>query len=394
VTGLALRSITKSFGATRVLEDVSLEIEEGEFLAILGPSGCGKSTLLRVIAGLEPQDSGEVRLGGHSIDALAPKARDVAMVFQSYALYPHMTVRENLALPLVMRRLSRLERLPLAGRVSRRVAEKRRRIGADVAHAAAIVALGDLLDRKPGQLSGGQRQRVALARALVRRPKLFLLDEPLSNLDAALRVETRAELVDLQRRLGVTTVYVTHDQGEAMTMASRIAVMMDGAIVQCGAAHEVYDRPADVRVARFIGTPPIALLPGRIERGALFVNGLPAPLAAVPEAPSIAVQVGVRAEHVRIVPDGVSGLRLRVRRREFLGAEVLCTFALPDAAGAATLTARLTPPESAKLGPDAVAGVWLDAEALHLFDAAGRRLELAASPFDVAPARRHRPVAS
>src|SRR5262245_9340481 len=298
--GLELSGLTKTFATTPVLRGVDLAVKPGEFVAVVGPSGCGKSTLLRVIAGLEEQDAGHVAIGGVSVDALAPKSRDVAMVFQSYALYPHMTVAQNIALPLVMRDLTRVERLPFVRRLSRAVATKRARIAAAVARAAAQVDLTGLLDRKPGQLSGGQRQRVALARALVRQPRLFLLDEPLSNLDAALRASTRTEIVELQRRLGVTTVYVTHDQAEAMTMADRIAVMIAGEIVQFATAGEIYDRPVDVRVAEFIGTPRMNLLAGEIAGGELRIAGRPTGLCA--EVPDGAVRVGVRPEHVKLCP--------------------------------------------------------------------------------------------
>jgi len=215
---LAIDRISKSFGRTRILHDVSLAVQDGEFLSLLGPSGCGKSTLLRIIAGLETRDTGSIAIGGRAVDALRPKARDVAMVFQSYALYPHYTVERNIALPLQMRRLSRWQRLPLVGRLLPGSRSARAEIATEVRGVAKALEIEPMLGRKPGQLSGGQRQRVALGRAMVRRPAVFLMDEPLSNLDAKLRVQMRVEIKELQQRLGATIVYVTHDQSEAMTM--------------------------------------------------------------------------------------------------------------------------------------------------------------------------------
>ncbi|MEL6338103.1 MAG: ABC transporter ATP-binding protein, partial [Pseudomonadota bacterium] len=297
---LQLAGLTKTFDATTVLRGVDLSLDEGGFLAVLGPSGCGKSTLLRILAGLEAQDTGTVRIGGEAVDGLPPMARDIAMVFQSYALYPHMTVAENLALPLVMRRLTRRERLPLMRRLDRRVAEKRSEIRGEIERMAEVVALDGLLERKPKALSGGQRQRVALARALVRRPRLFLLDEPLSNLDASLRAATRTEIVELQRRVGVTTVYVTHDQTEAMTMADRIAVMLEGRLEQIGSARDIYRRPATLAVARFIGSPMISVLPGQVRSGRLeLTNGTAIGQLAIADQK---VEIGLRAEDIAVGP--------------------------------------------------------------------------------------------
>src|ERR671917_683263 len=234
--------VTKRFGDVVAVDSLSLEVADREFLVLLGPSGCGKSTALRMIAGLDEPTAGIVRIGDRVVNGVEPKARDVAMVFQSYALYPHKTVRQNIEFPL------RSRRVPVA---------ERDRLVADV---VAQLGLTGLLDRKPRQLSGGQRQRVALARAIVRRPAVFLMDEPLSNLDAKMRTSTRAELVELHSRLGTTFVYVTHDQVEAMTMAHRVAVMSDGALQQVGPPQEVYDRPESVFVAQFIGSPPMNVL--------------------------------------------------------------------------------------------------------------------------------------
>src|SRR5574338_1525548 len=247
---LQLRSISKSFRDQTVLREISLQVQDGSFTILLGPSGCGKSTLLRIIAGLEAQTSGQVLIDGAAVDHLAPAERDIAMVFQQYALYPHLSVRENLAFALTIRR------------TPRHVIDDR------IAEVAQLLEIHQLLGRKPKDLSGGQRQRVAMGRAMVRRPKLFLFDEPLSNLDAQLRTNTRIELKKLQQRLGVTMIYVTHDQVEAMTLGDVIVVMERGRIRQADPPHETYLRPADPFVAGFIGTPPMNVWSGRLDRRA------------------------------------------------------------------------------------------------------------------------------
>jgi multiple sugar transport system ATP-binding protein len=246
--GVVLEHVTKVFGDVTAVDDLSLDVHDREFLVLLGPSGCGKSTVLRMIAGLERPTSGTVSISGRVVNNVVPKERDVAMVFQNYALYPHKTAFENIEFPLKTRGTPKHERTVA------------------VRDAAAMLDLSDLLSRKPGQLSGGQRQRVALARAIVRQPEVFLMDEPLSNLDAKLRTETRAQLIELHQRLAATFVYVTHDQVEAMTMGTRVAVMDHGVIQQVGAPQDVYDRPENTFVARFIGTPPMNLFPpGTLE---------------------------------------------------------------------------------------------------------------------------------
>src|SRR5262249_32602720 len=240
----------------------------------LGPSGCGKSTLLRILAGLELQDAGSVSIGERVVDGLRPKRRDVAMVFQSYALYPHMTVASNMALPLRMRRLSGLRRLPLLGHLLPGTARVVSDIDMEVTRTAKSLGIGHLLARKPGQLSGGQRQRVAVGRAMVRHPAVFLMDEPLSNLDAKLRVQMRAEIKELHQRLGITFIYVTHDQAEAMTLSDRVAVMLDGELLQVAPPQDIYADPDDRRVAEFIGSPKINMLEGIVrERGSISVAG-------------------------------------------------------------------------------------------------------------------------
>jgi multiple sugar transport system ATP-binding protein len=335
--GVSLRGIEKSFGATAVLRGVTLEVADGEFLAILGASGCGKSTLLRILAGLESADKGEVLLGPRRVDALPPRSRDLAMVFQSYALYPYMTVGENISLPLEMRRLSAWQRAPLVGRLLGAAA--RRSIARDVAAVAAPLGLTPLLGRKPAQLSGGQRQRVALARAMVRNPAAFLMDEPLSNLDARLRVEARAEIVALTKRLGVTTLYVTHDQGEAMAMADRVAVMQAGRVLQVAPPQELYDEPASLEVARFIGSPPMNALPAQIaEDGAVILGETRLPWHSPARGP---VTLGVRPEGW--MPSG-HGVPVVITIIEHLGAETLCHLQ-----GGAVM--RLTPEAARNLTP-------------------------------------------
>jgi len=287
MASVILRNLTKSFdGAARpALRELSLEVRDGEFLVLLGPSGCGKTTALRCIAGLDEATEGEIHIGERDVTRLPPAARDVAMVFQNYALYPHLTVRENIAFALEVRRVPRKE-------ILRRVSEAAQRLG-----------LAELLERRPAQLSGGQRQRVALGRAIVRAPQAFLFDEPLSNLEAPLRSELRSEILKLHRALGATMIYVTHDQVEAMTMGQRIALLYEGRLRQLGTPAEVYARPADVFVARFVGSPGMNVLHGRgraVEEGGSVVEGgsltVPVPL----EHYEGEIELGVRPEHVTL----------------------------------------------------------------------------------------------
>ena len=335
---LSIERLCKSFGTTAVLEDIDLEIADREFVCFLGPSGCGKSTLLRCIAGLESVQGGELRIDGRRINELPPAERDLAMVFQSYALYPHMTVRKNLGFGLSLRHIGRTE------------AEAR------IAEAARMLQLEALLERKPRQLSGGQRQRVAIGRAIVRRPRIFLFDEPLSNLDAALRENTRMELARLHERLQATMVYVTHDQVEAMTLASKVVVLNQGRIAQVGRPLELYHAPADLFVAGFIGSPRMNLLP----------------VAALPgvAAPAGAVTLGLRPEHLRLVGAEEPGtLRARVQAVERLGAQTLAHL---QTEGGAALVAALEGGHAVERGD--VAGLALPARCLHAFGADGKSL--------------------
>jgi multiple sugar transport system ATP-binding protein len=314
--------IWKRFGDVTVLKGVSLFVPDGDFVTLVGPSGCGKTTTLRIIAGLEVQDSGSVAIGDRVVDHVRPKNRDVALVFQSYALYPHMTVFDNMASPLVMRRLSAAQRIPLIGRLLPGSTDFLREIEEEVRKTAKSLQIESLLDRKPGQLSGGQRQRVALGRAIVRNPLAYLMDEPLSNLDAKLRVHMRAELAALHQRLGITFIYVTHDQAEALTMSSRVVVMMDGEIQQNATPKDIYTDPSNLKVAEFIGSPGINVLPGRV-RGDGSVDMLGEVLRVdTGLADDKLVWVGLRPEDLAIEEASDDALAFRVGHIEYLGAEM------------------------------------------------------------------------
>jgi multiple sugar transport system ATP-binding protein len=337
---IALDAVRKVYPNGHIaVRDLGLTIDDGELMVLVGPSGCGKSTVLRMIAGLESPTEGRILIGGRDVTGLEPQDRDVAMVFQSYALYPHMTVRDNLAFGIRMR-----------GASSALVAER-------VASVSAMLGLEQVLDRKPGQLSGGQRQRVALGRAIAREPQAFLFDEPLSNLDARLRVETRAELVRLHRRLGTTSVYVTHDQEEAMTLGQRLAVMREGRIDQVDTPMAVYRRPATMFVAAFVGSPEINLLPGQ------SIPGL--------RPPSPDAILGVRPHDVAIVGAEAADLPARVDIVEHRGSELLILLRLESGT-----ELRVVAPPDALLPADAAVGIRLDREQLHWFEReSGRRME-------------------
>ena len=343
---LTLSNVGKSYdGAAKAVSNVDLDIADGEFIVLVGPSGCGKSTLLRMVAGLESITEGEVRIGDQVVNDLDPAERDIAMVFQNYALYPHMSVQQNLEYGLKNRGTPKPE------------------IAARVAEAARILELTPYLDRRPRQLSGGQRQRVAMGRAIVRQPKAFLFDEPLSNLDAKLRVQMRAEIKQLQRRLGTTSLYVTHDQLEAMTLADRLVVLNGGKIEQLGTPLEVYRRPASTFVAAFIGSPAMNLVPAVVDGGKMRVGEGSLPLAAAVDASEITI--GLRAEDLRMTQD--EGLRFDVRYVEELGAQRLVHGAVGEGMVALSLPAEMPFAEHFNLT--------VDPAAVHLFSRAdGRRL--------------------
>lgn len=375
---ISLEGITKSFGATRVLKGIDLDIADGEFLTLVGPSGCGKSTLLRIIAGLESQSAGDVKIDDKTVNKIRPSRRDLAMVFQSYALYPHLTVRQNLATPLQLRDMSFAERLPLVGWMMPGHSAKQTAIAAAVQEVSETLKIEPLLDRKPGQLSGGQRQRVAVGRAMVRDPAAFLMDEPLSNLDAALRVHMRAELSELHRNLGTTFVYVTHDQAEALTMSDRMAVMMDGDILQVGEPDDVYKDPRDLRVAEFVGSPKINTVPGGIdEAGRLSFLGVE--LARRLEIPATkGITIGLRPEHLHLSPrkEGKT-FTGKLTYKENLGSEAYLYVSVNY--GENSVIVRVDPLEAHDIAiGDEISIAHVSGKAL-VFDQNGHRLELTAS---------------
>jgi multiple sugar transport system ATP-binding protein len=355
LVSLELSDIRKAFGATPVLDGVSLTMEPREFIAFLGPSGSGKSTLLRIIAGLETLDQGEVKLEGRRIDTLPPGDRGVAMVFQHYALYPHMSVRENMAFGL------KNAKVP-AEEIEQRVAE-----------AARVLEIEDHLDKKPGQMSGGQRQRVAIGRAIVKHPRLFLLDEPLSNLDAALRMRTRVELAQLRQRVDAAVIMVTHDQAEAMTLADRIVVMNDRVIQQVGPPMEIYSRPANTFVARFVGSPPMTLAPAilvegsgdhavvRLSDGSVVETRVSR--AGLPTGATL--ELGLRPESVKVAADG--GTEAKVELVERLGDRTLVYARLAEGQA---ITAEDTGTSAIRMG-DTVR-LRIDGASAHLFGPDGR----------------------
>ena len=355
MSGLVLTEITKAYGSVRVIDNLSLAIEPGELVVFLGPSGCGKSTLLRMIAGLETVDGGAIHMGGRRLDTLPPAERRLAMVFQHYALYPHMTVRENMAFGLRNAGIG-------ADEIERRIAV-----------AVQSLEMEALLERKPGQLSGGQRQRVAIGRAIVKEPDLFLLDEPLSNLDAALRLRTRLELAQLHRRLGAMMIFVTHDQVEAMTLADRIVVLNGGAIEQVGAPMEIYQRPRTRFVAEFVGSPRINMLPAIIRPGeagmarAEVIGGQTVE-TRVPFAEALGegVMLGIRPEHVRVADPETASLVGQAEVVERLGERTLVHVALGEGV---QVVAEDLGTSQVRMG-DRV-GLRLQSEAAHLFDADG-----------------------
>src|SRR5581483_1629233 len=369
MAGIEFRGVTKQFpDGTGAVDDLHLEVADGEFMILVGPSGCGKTTALRMVAGLERPTAGDILVGGRVVTHLDPVERDIAMVFQNYALYPHMSVRDNIGFPLETQRVPKDER-------ARRIAE-----------AASLLGIGELLDRKPRALSGGQRQRVAMGRAIVRHPQCFLMDEPLSNLDAKLRVQMRAELVKLHQRLGVTTLYVTHDQVEAMTLGQRVAVLDRGVVQQVDTPDALYNRPANTFVATFIGSPQMNFMRGTVAGGELAVGPyrLPLPGRAAAGGASGEVLVGLRPEHFAIADDrAAAALPAVVDITEQLGPETLVYFRIDgleaepipgaeEQLGGA-LVARLDP--RAQASPGQRVAMAIDLGRAHFFDpASGRAL--------------------
>ncbi len=334
MSSIQLKGVEKWFGAAQVIKGVDLEIEEGEFVIFVGPSGCGKSTLLRMIAGLEETSRGQIMIGDRDATAEPPSKRGLAMVFQSYALYPHMSVRDNVGFPLKSAGLPKAE------------------VDAKVEEAARVLKLDDYMGRRPKDLSGGQRQRVAIGRSIVRDPTAFLFDEPLSNLDAALRVEMRYEIAKLHQTLKSTMIYVTHDQVEAMTLADRIVVLEFGKIAQVGSPRELYEKPANLFVAQFIGSPRMNVMPA----------------AAVPSVglPDQAVSVGIRPEHIELVEEGGGHIQGTVDVLEYLGADTFVIIACGDAG---QITVRIT--GDTDLEPGTAVGLLFPLENLHFFGADG-----------------------
>jgi sn-glycerol 3-phosphate transport system ATP-binding protein len=346
---VSIRNVTKSFGKSEVIHGISCDIRDGEFIVILGPSGCGKSTLLRLVAGLEEITTGEISIAGRVVNRLEPADRDIAMVFQNYALYPHMTVYKNMAYGLKMRRMPKDE------------------IDQRVRNAAKILELSALLDRKPRQLSGGQRQRVAMGRCIVREPKVFLFDEPLSNLDAKLRVQMRLEIRKLHEDLKITSIYVTHDQVEAMTLGDRLVVMDNGYAAQVGSPLEIYERPATMFVAGFIGSPAMNFIEAEMsENGkAVVLPGavrIPLEGAGIPAWAGKKAVLGVRPEHLELNGNLQGGIHLTVDHVELLGADTL----VHGRSGSIALTVRL--PDVHRIDKQATIALAAAPAKLHLFD--------------------------
>jgi len=346
---ISVREFNKFYGSFHALKDMSLDITPGEFLVLLGPSGCGKSTALRMIAGLESITSGTLMIGDQDVTDVLPKYRDIAMVFQSYALYPHKTVAENIGFPLKVAKTPKAE------------------MEEAIKAAAEQVELDGLLDRLPGQLSGGQRQRVALARAIIRRPSVFLMDEPLSNLDAKLRGNMRAELKHMQQSLGITTIYVTHDQIEAMTLAHRVAIMKDGELQQLGTPKEVYSNPENLFVAGFMGSPPMNFIEGAISNGMFTAKGISLPAHQLIDCAN--VTLGFRPEDCSVVEKGQGQLDAQVFTLELTGDQSLVTFRSDDKSVVVKMS------KDFEIAPDSVAAIAFDpAQACYFDTSTGLRL--------------------
>ena len=382
MASVTIGQVHKYFGRTHIIQGVSVDIADGEFCVLVGPSGCGKSTLLRMIAGLEEISGGDIYIGEKRVNDMPPKERDIAMVFQNYALYPHMTVRENIATPLVMSRMGFWARQPLLRRFWPGHHSAKREIEEFVMSTAKGLQIEALLDRKPGQLSGGQKQRVALARAMVRSPSVFLMDEPLSNLDAKLRVQVRDELSDLHHRLKATFLYVTHDQTEALTLSDRVAVMDAGQVLQYDSPQNLYQKPNNLAVARFIGNPQINCWEmkvdglGRLNQGQWLVQG------AMPLSAHSTVTLGLRPEHIQVsdnpslfASDVDVRVKVRVKRVENHGPEWVF-WAEPDVSKSVPLTVRASNRSLVKVAVGDTLWIGWALQDCLIFDANGQRLHI------------------
>lgn len=374
MSGIVLDKINKKYESEQVLKDISLSIQSGEFLTLLGPSGCGKSTLLKILAGLEKQDSGQIKIDEKMVDNVRPSSRNVAMVFQSYALYPHMTVAQNIGTPLRMRQMTRIQRLPVVGNLLPNARRIKKSIAEKVSDTARALEIEHLLDRRPHHISGGQRQRVALGRAMVRSPSVFLMDEPLSNLDANLRATMRAEIKDLHQRTGSTFVYVTHDQSEAMTLSDRIAVMSQGKIMQVGTPDAIYYEPETRDVAKFLGSNKINFT-NAISLGPVGIKacGVLIPIiTSVPEGTPITL--AVRPESLDLVGErDETTISARITLLENLGADILAHVLVDN--DETKLVMRLQTQSHRSLKAGSCVNVSMPHTEIMLFQADGSRIE-------------------
>ncbi len=373
MSDIKLKGISKFFDNNEVIKSLDLSIANGEFITVVGPSGCGKSTLLRIIAGLESQSSGDVIIDGREVNKVRASERDLAMVFQSYALYPHLSVQQNLMVPLKLRRLSRLERLPLLNRFLPKRRSKMIGLNEKVLQAAETLQITHLMDRKPGQLSGGQQQRVAVGRAMVREPVAFLMDEPLSNLDAALRVHMRAEISELHRKLKTTFIYVTHDQAEALTMSDRMAVMMDGEVLQHDTPSEIYNNPVNLKVAEFIGSPKINVLPAESDsKGKITCMGLPISMSLQTQKQGN-IMLGFRPEHTELISsDSKTCFEGKITYKENLGSDIYLHVNLKD--GQHKMIVRSEPEKAIDAKIDDIVKIGWMADKVMAFEENGQSL--------------------
>ncbi|WP_208245835.1 ABC transporter ATP-binding protein (plasmid) [Rhizobium sp. T1470] len=368
---LHIDTISKRYDTTDVLRDVSLRVAQGEFVTLLGPSGCGKSTLLRIVAGLERADQGHVGISARRLDTVAPKDRDLAFVFQSYALYPHLSVYDNIAAPLIMRELTSLERLPLIGALLPGAVQRNRSIDERVRQTSALLKLDAVLDRRPAALSGGQRQRVALGRAMVRKPKIFLMDEPLANLDAALRIHTRSEIARLHKEMGTTTLFVTHDQAEAAALSDRIAIMFGGEIRQVAKPADLYRDPADLDVARFLAQPFLNELAVTAPIGGGLTIGNSRIIIRDALGTRDAGTLAFRPEHASLIdPDRPGALQVQVSRIEHAGTDA---YVFADGEVGAQFVIRTTAERAQSLRGGETHGLDIDSEKAWFFPSNGSR---------------------